>query len=48
MLVTISSILTILAILMLVALAGATVGVAMWYILWIICKKITGWDDGWR
>lgn len=48
MLVTISSILTILAIVMLVALAGATVGVAAWYIIWTICKKITGWDDGWR
>ena len=48
MLVTISTLLTILAIIMLVALAATTVGLAVWYIIWVICKKITGWDDGWR
>lgn len=45
MLVTISTLLTILAIIMLVALAGATVGVAVGYIIWVICKKINDWDD---
>ena len=48
MLVTISTLLTILAIIMLVALAATAVGLAGWYSIWVIRKKITGWDDGWR
>lgn len=38
----------VLACLLILAIIVVTIGIAICYITWIICKKVSGWNDNWR